>query len=686
MTVKIGDILIGRYQIETLLGEGGMGAVYKAVDTFPRQPVTVALKEFRLGLLPSEDETQLHAEDDLTQLKKSPGARSTFTRQKAGQQFKQEAQILHDFDHPNLPKVKDYFAIGEDRFLVMELIEGLDLEKKLLQEDSPSPLEKDVLGMAHQILEALSYCHARHIIHRDVKPANVIADEKGRVVLVDFGIARIFEENAQTIVRGRTSYFSPPEQYSRRGQIDERSDIYSFGATMYNLLTGQPPEDAMERALGGTLVKPSDLNANISTKTEEIILKCLEMDQAKRFQNVGQVLAALDGHAPTRSQPKTEIRKAAGTATKTNVDNTVRIDISARPTTYGELEAALTDAEQDTTIILGEGVYRLDNPLSISKQVHLQGKGIDKTVLSSKWGQFLLSFNCEEKIQLQGITFFLERSGVASNVVEMKAHEVEVRECKFTGGVYDSSEESGGCGLWLNDVVSGIVTQCVFDKNDRIGLVAAGRTNVVIEKNMLEHNSTGILLIDRSEGAIRHNVCRNNSRHGIQVCGFASPAITDNECSSNNHCGITFYDNATGTCEQNTCRLNSAYGIQVCGNANPRLLQNHCQANKESGISVFQEGTCLCEKNKCEGNSSFGIEMFDSAAPILRSNICIGNKRSGIGFFEDSTGVAEKNRCTQNQEYGIFISDRATLRLKDNDLTGNGKGEFMDLTGTNEPV
>jgi serine/threonine protein kinase len=304
MSVKIGDLLKDRYKIDALLGQGAMGAVFRASDTLPHVPISVALKEFRLGDLPTGDQTRLHQEPDTTRTHSNQKRPSTFTREKAVEQFKREAQILYEFHHPNLPRVTDWFREGDEYYLVMELIEGLDLDTKQVQNGDRPFAKRQVFAWLSQVLDALEYCHSQGIVHRDIKPANIIVTPDGKAYLVDFGISRLAEVGNMTLVRGRTSGFSPLEQYTRRGQIDERSDIYALGATIYDLLTGQPPEDAVERVAGSKLVLPRTINASISTQTEAVIIKALAIKPEDRYQNIGEFRAAMKVHGTNSSKRK----------------------------------------------------------------------------------------------------------------------------------------------------------------------------------------------------------------------------------------------------------------------------------------------------------------------------------------------------------------------------------------------
>ena len=173
-----GEILQNRYRIDDLLGEGGMGAVYKAYDT--RLKIAVALKE--MVPQPGLDE---HTLDQLHQ------------------QFEQEATLLAPLSHPNLVRVGDYFEEGDNTYLVMDFAEGESLID-IIEEKGALP-EAQVLTWALQLLDALTYCHSRSVIHRDIKPQNVIISPDGRAVLVDFGLVKLWDPDdprTRTAMRG----------------------------------------------------------------------------------------------------------------------------------------------------------------------------------------------------------------------------------------------------------------------------------------------------------------------------------------------------------------------------------------------------------------------------------------------------------------------------------------------------
>lgn len=200
-------------------------------------------------------------------------------------QFRHEAQVLAQLDHPNLPKVSDYFSIEERDYLVMDFVAGQDLQAIVADARQRGRFlpENQVLMWGDQLCDALTYLHNQEppVVHRDVKPANIKLTPAGQIKLVDFGLVTLLapeELETVTLVRGAGSLaYMPLEQFSAESRhTDVRSDVYSLGATLYHLLTGQTPPTAQAHFLRpGVLVPPSEINPAISPHVEAAILQAM---------------------------------------------------------------------------------------------------------------------------------------------------------------------------------------------------------------------------------------------------------------------------------------------------------------------------------------------------------------------------------------------------------------------------
>ncbi len=285
MTLKAEEILQNRYRIVSPLQSGGMGAVYHAWDT--RLSLSVALKEMTA----------------------QPGM-DAHTLSKLRDQFRQEATLLAPLDHPNLADVTDFFEQDGNVYLVMRLIEGESLAERIERQGAMS--EEQVLTWADQLLDALTYCHSQGVLHRDIKPRNVIIRPDERATLVDFGLVKLWNPKApetEAIVRGiGTPEYAPPEQYSARGSsghTDPRTDVYSLGATLYHALIGQAPPTATQRIVNPAALTPArTMRPKTSSQLDVALMKALELQPDARFQSAAEMKIALKGAAPLAPPPR----------------------------------------------------------------------------------------------------------------------------------------------------------------------------------------------------------------------------------------------------------------------------------------------------------------------------------------------------------------------------------------------
>lgn len=274
LPLKPDEILKDRYRIKRIIGQGGMGCIYLAED----------MRLIGRLCAVKEVEHDKSLNDSL--------------HKQAQEQFKQEATILARLDQPNLPKVSDFFSSGGRDYLVMDFVPGDDLRTLMLKAKHQNKFlnEKEVRKWANQLLDALIYLHNQNppILHRDIKPSNLKLTPSGLLKLVDFGLVKVLApgEMTITIIQGQgTALYTPLEQYGGdSSHTDIRSDIYSFGATMYHLLTNTPPSDARERFINpDCLISPRAINPNVSPQMERAILWCMQLHPDQRPQNIMQI-------------------------------------------------------------------------------------------------------------------------------------------------------------------------------------------------------------------------------------------------------------------------------------------------------------------------------------------------------------------------------------------------------------
>lgn len=262
-----GTYLQDRYEILGRIGSGGMSVVYKAkCHTLNRLVAIKVLKE------------EFASDENFVS------------------KFKMEAQAAARLSHPNIVNVYDVVDEGDLHYIVMELIEGITLksyiEKKGFLEN------KEAIGIAIQVAQGIAAAHEQHIIHRDIKPQNMIISKDGNVKVADFGIARAVSSQTMNATAVGSVHYISPEQ-ARGGYCDERSDIYSFGITMYEMVTGRVPfegDNTVAVALAHLetpITPPSQLNPAVSSGLEQIILKCTQKKPDRRYSSIGDVITDL---------------------------------------------------------------------------------------------------------------------------------------------------------------------------------------------------------------------------------------------------------------------------------------------------------------------------------------------------------------------------------------------------------
>ena len=260
---------IGNYKILEEIGSGGMAVVYRGVQESLGR--TVAIKALRSSVCKEDD---------------------------AVARFEREAGSLASFQHENIITVYDFFPEGGSLFIVMEYVEGIDLYD--LREKCDR-LPADIVGIISlQVARALDYAHFRGLIHRDVKPANIIVSKLGTVKLMDFGIAQVEESDLTRagVGLGTPAYMSPEQIVGKR--LDQRSDMFSLGIVMYQMVTGQKPfeEDdqrsTMEKIRGYTPPAPRTINPAVPRELEEIIVRCMEKDPQDRFGSTQELVITME--------------------------------------------------------------------------------------------------------------------------------------------------------------------------------------------------------------------------------------------------------------------------------------------------------------------------------------------------------------------------------------------------------
>lgn len=270
-SITVGTVIANRYEVQSVLGAGGMGVVLKAQDRQLDEPV--ALKMLK---------AEVFAQDPA-----------------ALERFKQELKLARRITHRNIVRTYDYAELDNYHAISMEYVKGITL-KQLIRQRGMLPV-KIGLQVAKQICSALDAAHEKGVVHRDIKPQNILLESTGDVKVMDFGIARVLDMKGMTIegtIMGTPDYMSPEQAQGL--DIDYRTDIYSTGIVLYEIFTGKLPFNAdsaltvLNKHIREAPPKPTDLNPQIPAELEKIMLKCMAKNPDQRYRSIAQVHTALE--------------------------------------------------------------------------------------------------------------------------------------------------------------------------------------------------------------------------------------------------------------------------------------------------------------------------------------------------------------------------------------------------------
>jgi serine/threonine protein kinase len=275
-----GHLLHQRYSIQSSIGQGGFGITYLAYDQKLDQEVCI--KE----LFVSGNSTR-----GINMTVQSQG-QGTFSFREFVQRFVQEARQLAKFQHSNIVRVIDVFEENQTAYMIMEYVSGETLKQKIFRDGAMNEIH--ALQLISQLLDAVSEIHKKGMLHRDIKPDNILITPEDRVVLIDFGSAREFAEGKTTSQTAMiTPGYAPPEQYSERARRGPFTDIYALGATLYFILTGEKPIAATDRTFE-ELISPHQINPKVSSQVSSAVMLAMELKPEHRFQTVSDLKDAMN--------------------------------------------------------------------------------------------------------------------------------------------------------------------------------------------------------------------------------------------------------------------------------------------------------------------------------------------------------------------------------------------------------
>lgn len=550
--------LIGHYRISGVLGHGGFGAVYQAEDT-RRTGFQVALKE-------TFDSDSIRS-------------------------FQGEFDILSRLQHSHLPRYHEMFEADGNGYLAMELVPGQTLQDVLTKQGGPL-LESQVLGYALQICDALSYLHNQTppIIHRDIKPANIRLTPEGLIKLVDFGLLKQGTAQTQSSRRGLTPTYAPMEQWS--GGTDPRTDIFSLGATLYHLLTGQTAPIATDRLGAATdpFASPRRLNPNLSPQVAEAVALAMALYPKDRPPEAATFKLALLGVSlpmPTAAASRPAPRLTASPAAPqgptptptpppvmpvaprspapTPVQRTTTLVVAADGTgQYRTVTEALFKVPLDARILIRPGIYR--ESILLDKPVELIGDGPMASIIIESTDATCIRMKGRQAT-VRGLSLRSLRGalGTKSFCVDIPQGKLFLEDCDITSdslaclAIHGSSSDpvvrrckihnGNASGVFIYGNGRGKFENCDIFSNAGSGAAIWNGGDPILQRCQIHHGQEVVSVYGLGHGAILECGIYGNAKSGVAIWNGGEPAITRCQIAHNGHVGVWVYDGGAGHIE-----------------------------------------------------------------------------------------------------------------------------------------
>ncbi|GCE31535.1 hypothetical protein KDA_70190 [Dictyobacter alpinus] len=641
-----------RYHILQKLGQGGFGAIYLVEDQLFNNTHR-AVKEMGMRGLDA-DETK-----------------------EAIEAFRNEATLLANLSHPNLPRIYDHFEEHGRWYLVMDYIDGETLEKRLEKTTGGALPLKEVVELGIQLCTVLGYLHSHQppIIFRDLKPDNVMLTDDGQLYLIDFGIARFFKpgQSKDTMNLGTPGY-AAPEQYGRM-QTTIRSDIYSLGATLYQLCSGIHP------GLTPFLQQPPELDPTVPANValEKLIMQMLEMKEQQRPKDTGvvkQELQRVQQMQQTASirqmvqpvQPRISTTTTSLPATPLTLEPRASIIVAQQGGgDYTSLSEAIQQAEPGTFIFLREGIYKesiiLDKPIEIiangpREQVVLEGAGSHCVVMQTSSATMRgLTIRCPEGPR-----------GKTWRAIHITEGELFIENC-------DISSASSSCITILNANTNPTIRYCTIHDSAGHGIAISQNAHATIEYcDIFNHSRSGIHVTIGADPIVRHCNVYDCQLYGLLIQDLGRGTFEDCDIHHHGYAAVTVNNQSNPLLLRCQLHDNQKYGIEILQEGQGSYQDCEIFANGVDNVSITTGSTpyfYLCRIHEAQQH---GIIVTDNGKGILEYCDIFANQAANVAIASGGDPQLQRDTISKGQDYGVIVTANGRGTIDNCTLIDNARG------------
>ncbi len=656
--------LKGRYRILEKLGQGGFGAIYKVEDLLFNGAIK-AVKEMGMrGLNPQETQNAIDS-------------------------FKNEAVLLANLAHPNLPQIYDHFEDHGRWYLVMDYIDGETLATRLEKVAGGKLSITDTVKIGLQLCTVLAYLHSHQppIIFRDLKPDNVMITNNDHLYLIDFGIARFFKPGqARDTVNLGTPGYAAPEQYGGM-QTTIRSDIYSLGATLYHLISGIYP-GLNPFNFQSLNLDPQEPGNNA---LETLIMQMLEIKEDKRpadtdavkqeLQHIQQMRQAASAK-PVINPPTQLSVPPINNSAPTALDLQQSLVVSQHGDgQYITISEAMQTALPGAFILVKAGVYTeslvLDKNIEIigngpKEQIILESNNDHCVVMQTSHASIRgLTIRCQagqESRQyhaldiLQG-QLFIEDCSITSNssaciVIHHAAANPTIRYCTIYG--------SASNGIAVYDDAQCTIEYCDIFECSESGISIATGGNPVFRHCTIHHSQQhGIFAHDNAQGTFEDCDIHNNGYSAVVMASHSNLLLLRCQLHHNQQYGVNVYQEGKGSVQDCDIYSNIFDNVIVTRESTTYFYLCKIRDGERSGVSVKEKGKPVIEYCDISANRSANISI-SSGDLLIRYSKIRDSQQSGIHVYDDGQGTIEYCTFTGNAYTALDIAPRCNVILRGN--------------------